>query len=208
MANVAAWVSEGLQKTLIKAKGKGRMAWKTLGGKANKKTAEEIGEETGKALAEVDTKRQTRRDVSRTYKRSVQEARSSGNSAAREAIERNTKSNTNRTASMDPTKSDYTNMFRNGDNVYRYQVGSDGKTRSYQTRTKTDKGWSPWEDSTATEYDRALQEHLDIAKDISETAAGDGAGVNLWQFVSDHPVVSTAGLLGGGMLLGEFLDED
>lgn len=48
----------------------------------------------------------------------------------------------------------------------------------------------------------------DIATDVSETAAGDGAGVNLWQFMSDHPVMGTAGMLGGGMLLGEFLDED
>ena len=48
----------------------------------------------------------------------------------------------------------------------------------------------------------------DIAADVSETAAGDGAGVNLWQMISDHPVMATGGLLGGGMLLGELLDED
>lgn len=53
-----------------------------------------------------------------------------------------------------------------------------------------------------------IDDIADIAADVSETAAGDGAGVNLWEFVGKHPVVSTAGLLGGGMLLGEFLDED
>lgn len=53
-----------------------------------------------------------------------------------------------------------------------------------------------------------IDDIADIAADVSETAAGDGAGVNLWQFMSDHPVMGTAGMLGGGMLLGEFLDED
>lgn len=212
MANPILWAAEGLQKTVIKTAGKGRMVMRTLGGAASGSTTreavEKIGKETGEALGKVDARRTARRDIKKAYNRSVKEARSSSSSAAREAIERNTQPIARRTASTNPASSDYTNMFRNGDNIYRYQVGADGQTRTYQTRTKTDKGWSAWEDSTSTEYNRALQEHLDIAQEISQTGPTDNAGVNLWQFVSDYPVISTAGLLGGGMLLGEFLDED
>lgn len=60
-----------------------------------------------------------------------------------------------------------------------------------------------WLDSLPDESEIAS-----IAEDVSETAAGDGAGINLWQFMSDHPVMGTVGMVGGGMLLGEFLDED
>lgn len=51
-------------------------------------------------------------------------------------------------------------------------------------------------------------EVADVARGIAETGPEDSAGINLWQMISDHPVMATGGLLGGGMLLGEFLDED
>lgn len=50
--------------------------------------------------------------------------------------------------------------------------------------------------------------NANVAREVAEATPEDNAGVNLWQMISDHPVIATGGLLGGGMLLGEFLEED
>lgn len=48
----------------------------------------------------------------------------------------------------------------------------------------------------------------DIADDISKTAAGDGAGFNLLQFSSDHPVGTALAGLGIGVVGANLLDDD
>lgn len=63
------------------------------------------------------------------------------------------------------------------------------------------------------EYGEARQKWInslpeDVADDISKTETAERAGVNLSEFLTDHPVLSTAGLIGGGFLLSELLDDD
>ena len=48
----------------------------------------------------------------------------------------------------------------------------------------------------------------DIADDISKTAAGDGSGIDLLQFASDHPVGTALAGLGVGIIGAELLDDD
>ena len=48
----------------------------------------------------------------------------------------------------------------------------------------------------------------DIADDISKTAAGDGAGIDLLQFASDHPVGTALAGLGVGIVGAELLDDN
>lgn len=48
----------------------------------------------------------------------------------------------------------------------------------------------------------------DIADDISKTAAGDGAGIDLLQFASDHPVGTALAGLGVGVIGANLLDDD
>lgn len=55
------------------------------------------------------------------------------------------------------------------------------------------------------------QAHADaekVAKNISETAAGEHAGFDLGEFMSDHPVVTAAAGVGAGFALGSILDDD
>lgn len=90
MANPLAWGLETAQKMGAKAAGKGKMVWKTLGGKATKETAEAVGKETGEKLAAIDAKQAARREVADTYNKTVREARHGSGEAAQEALEKGT----------------------------------------------------------------------------------------------------------------------
>lgn len=86
MANLLSWGVELAQKAGVKIAGKSKMAWKTLGGKATKEVAEQIGKETGEKLAAIDAKQAARRETARAYKTSLNEARRPSSSKATEAI--------------------------------------------------------------------------------------------------------------------------
>ena len=48
----------------------------------------------------------------------------------------------------------------------------------------------------------------EIAGDISKTAAGDGAGIDLLQFASDNPVGTALAGIGVGIIGANIFDDD
>ena len=43
---------------------------------------------------------------------------------------------------------------------------------------------------------------------VAESGPAEAAGINLEEFINNHPVITGGALVGGGILIGELLDDD
>ena len=54
----------------------------------------------------------------------------------------------------------------------------------------------------------ASEEDLMNATRVAESGPAEAAGINLEEFINNHPVITGGALVGGGILIGELLDDD
>lgn len=168
---------------------------------ATKNGAIKIGAIVGTAQKEVDKKVASVVTRDAAYKATkaetrglVKEAKNTTSKVAEEAISKGTKSKAKIKAnepikfegfSHDASKGTYSATINGGKEIplteAQYNMHIEGKTDELNKQ---------------------------IAEQISQTATGDGAGVNLQEFIQEHPVMSMGGAAVGGALIGNMLDDD
>lgn len=165
-----------------------------------------LGHGVGKAQKGLDNIVQTAVKQDEIYKTAVKEARGTVSDTAKEAIKNPAKNYKTKTE------------FGSADGT-RYRMREvDGK-KVYESKAK-DGDWSQIQDQGRTKasqiYGKARGEYIayndslaeQVADDISKTAPGDGAGIDLLQFASDHPVGTALAGLGVGMGVHALFDND
>lgn len=184
MANLLSWGSELVQKAGVKASGKAKMAWKTLGGKATKETAEKIGKETGEKLASIDAKQSARRETAKAYKNAVKEARHPTERAAA-AIETPT------------TSYDYRQRIDNGKEVFerRPTGSSDSSWASVDTREYRDARRNSHSNTAEFTYESPGSSSNNLPSVIAQENAESGAG--FWDGIPGWAKMGGAAVAGG-----------
>lgn len=165
-----------------------------------------LGHGVGKAQKGLDDIVQTAVKQDEIYKTAVKEARGTVSDTAKEAIK-------------NPAKNYKTKTEFGSTDGTRYRMREvDGK-KVYESKAK-DGDWSQIQDQGRTKasqiYGKARGEYIayndslseQVAEDIAKTAPGDGAGIDLLQFASDHPVGTALAGLGVGMGVHALFDND
>ena len=163
---------------------------------------EALGRGVGKAQKGIDdvVKQAVKQDD--LYKSAVKEARGTVSDTAKEAIKNPAKNYKTKTE------------FGSADGT-RYRMREvDGK-KVYESKAK-DGDWAQIQDQGRTKasqiYGKARGEYIayndSLAEQVSKTAAGDGAGIDLLQFASDHPVGTALAGLGVGIVGANIFDDD
>ena len=161
-----------------------------------------LGHGVGKAQKGLDNIVQTAVKQDEIYKTAVKEARGTVSDTAKEAIKNPAKNYKTKTE------------FGSADGT-RYRMREvDGK-KVYESKAK-DGDWSQIQDQGRTKasqiYGKARGEYIayndSLAEQVSKTAAGDGAGIDLLQFASDHPVGTALAGLGVGIVGANIFDDD
>ena len=173
-----------------------------------------LGHGVGKAQKGLDNIVQTAVKQDEIYKTAVKEARGTVSDTAKEAIKNPAKEVIKNPAKNYKTKTE----FGSADGT-RYRMREvDGK-KVYESKAK-DGDWSQIQDQGRTKasqiYGKARGEYIayndslaeQVADDISKTAPGDGAGIDLLQFASNHPVGTALAGLGVGMGVHALFDND
>ena len=163
---------------------------------------EALGRGVGKVQKGIDdvVKQAVRQDD--LYKSAVKEARGTVSDTAKNAIKNPAKNYKTKTE------------FGSADGT-RYRMREvDGK-KVYESKVK-DGDWAQIQDQGRTKasqiYGKARGEYIayndSLAEQVSKTAAGDGAGIDLLQFASDHPVGTALASLGVGIVGANIFDDD
>ena len=105
---------------------------------------------------------------------------------------------------------------RDGNKYYRQVEGGKRQkidSKLYGTvngrRISNDKATNPsHKNYTGANYSKTFTMEEEIAGDISKTAAGDGAGIDLLQFASDNPVGTALAGIGVGIIGANIFDDD
>lgn len=85
------------------------------------------------------------------------------------------------------------------------KIQTQGHTKASKIYGQAKEKYIAYNDSLAEEASKFEQQ---VAEDIAKTAPGDGAGFNLKQFASDHPVGTALAGLGVGMGVHALFDDD
>lgn len=163
---------------------------------------EALGRGVGKVQKGIDdvVKQAVRQDD--LYKSAVKEARGTVSDTAKNAIKNPAKNYKTKTE------------FGSADGT-RYRMREvDGK-KVYESKVK-DGDWAQIQDQGHTKasqiYGKARGEYIayndSLAEQVSKTAAGDGAGIDLLQFASDNPVGTALAGLGVGIVGANIFDDD
>lgn len=106
---------------------------------------------------------------------------------------------------------------------YNYRQRVQDGVEIFERQPRSGKGKKKWESISSKDYadarrrnhtsesefsDQLLPAPIEVADDVSKTAAGDGAGVNLLQFASEHPVGTALAGLGVGVVGANIFDDD
>ena len=166
---------------------------------------EALGHGIGKAQKGIDNivKQVVKQDD--LYKSAVKEARGAVSDTAKESIKNPAKNYKTKTefGSVDGTryrmrevdgKKVYESKAKDGDWT---QIQDQGRTKASQIYGKARGEYIAYNDSLTEQ----------VAEDLSKTAAGDGAGIDLFQFASDHPVGTALAGLGVGIVGANLLDD-
>lgn len=163
---------------------------------------EALGRGVGKAQKGLDDIVQAAVKQDEIYKSAVKEARGTVSDTAKNAIKNPAKNYKTKTE------------FGSADGT-RYRMREvDGK-KVYESKVK-DGDWAQIQDQGRTKasqiYGKARGEYIayndSLAEQVSKTAAGDGAGIDLLQFASDHPVGTALAGLGVGIVGANIFDDD
>ena len=178
---------------------------------------EALGHGVGKVQKGIDdvVKQAVRQDD--LYKSAVKEARGTVSDTAKNAVKeaRGTVSDTAKNAIKNPAKNYKTKTEFGSADGTRYRMREvDGK-KVYESKVK-DGDWAQIQDQGRTKasqiYGKARGEYIayndSLAEQVSKTAAGDGAGIDLLQFASDHPVGTALASLGVGIVGANIFDDD
>ena len=169
-----------------------------------------LGHGVGKAQKGLDDIVQAAVKQDDLYKAAVKEARGTVSDTAKEAIKNPAKEVIKNPAKNYKTKTE----FGSADGT-RYRMREvDGK-KVYESKAK-DGDWSQIQDQGRTKasqiYGKARGEYIayndSLAEQVSKTAAGDGAGIDLFQFASNHPVGTALAGLGVGIVGANIFDDD
>ena len=161
-----------------------------------------LGHGVGKAQKGLDDIVQVAVKQDDLYKSAVKEARGTVSDTAKEAIKNPAKNYKTKTE------------FGSADGT-RYRMREvDGK-KVYESKAK-DSDWTQIQDQGRTKasqiYGKARGEYIayndSLAEQVSKTAAGDGAGIDLLQFASDHPVGTALAGIGVGIVGANIFDDD
>lgn len=196
---LAARMLGGIGKTVIGAGGTVLKGWAKLFGDD---AVEALGRGVGKAQKGLDDIVQAAVKQDDLYKSAVKEARGTVSDTAKNAIKNPAKNYKTKTE------------FGSADGT-RYRMREvDGK-KVYESKVK-DGDWAQIQDQGRTKasqiYGKARGEYIayndSLAEQVSKTAAGDGAGIDLLQFASDHPVGTALAGLGVGIVGANIFDDD
>ena len=196
---LAARMLGGIGKTVVGAGGAVLKGGAKLFGD---NAVEALGRGVGKAQKGIDdvVKQAVKQDD--LYKSAVKEARGTVSDTAKEAIKNPAKNYKTKTE------------FGSADGT-RYRMREvDGK-KIYESKAK-DGDWAQIQDQGRTKasqiYGKARGEYIayndSLAEQVSKTAAGDGAGIDLLQFASGHPVGTALAGLGVGIVGANIFDDD
>ena len=135
----------------------------------------------------------------------IKEARVSGNESSNVVNEAINHNNTVKvTYSRDGNK-----YYRQVEGGKRQEIDSKLYGTVNGRRISNDKATIPsHKNYTAENYSKTFTMEEEIADDIAKTAAGDGAGVDLLQFASNHPVGTALAGLGVGIVGANIFDDD
>ena len=199
---LAARMLGGIGKTIVGAGGTVLKGGAKLFGDD---AVEALGRGVGKAQKGIDdvVKQAVKQDD--LYKSAVKEARGAVSDTAKESIKNPAKNYKAKTefGSVDGTryrmrevdgKKVYESKAKDGDWT---QIQDQGRTKASQIYGKARGEYIAYNDSLTEQ----------VAEDLSKTAAGDGAGIDLFQFASDHPVGTALAGLGVGIVGANLLDD-
>lgn len=135
----------------------------------------------------------------------IKEARVSGNESnnvVNEAI------NHNNTAKVTYSR-DGNKYYRQVEGGKRQEIDSKLYGTANSKRISNDKATTPsHKNYTGENYSKTFTMEEEIADGIAKTAAGDGAGIDLLQFASDHPVGTALAGIGVGIVGANIFDDD
>ena len=135
----------------------------------------------------------------------IKEARVSGNESNNvvdEAI------NHNNTAKVTYSR-DGNKYYRQVEGGKRQEIDSKLYGTANSRRISNDKATIPsHKNYTEANYSKTFTMEEEIADDIAKTAAGDGAGIDLLQFASGHPVGTALAGIGVGIVGANIFDDD
>lgn len=189
----------GIGKAIIGAGGKvAKGGARFLGDDAVEAVGRKVGE-LQKGINEV-VENAVKQDE--LYKKAVKEAKGTVSNTAKEAVKNPAKNYKQRTE------------FGSADGT-RYRMREENGKKIYESKVK-DGDWSQIQDQGRTKasqiYGKARGEYIayndSLAEQISKTAAGDGAGIDLLQFASDNPVGTALVGLGVGVVGANIFDDD
>ena len=121
-----------------------------------------------------------------------------------DAVDAVTRSNAKVTYSKDGDK-----FYRQVEGGKKQEIDSKLYGNANSRRISIDKANSPsHKNYTGDNYSNTFTMEEEVANTISKTAAGDGAGVDLLQFSSKHPVGTALAGLGVGVVGANLLDDD
>lgn len=187
------------------AKGFGSGAKKGFGTLLNKNiknTGRKAGDAASKAVGEVEEKvGKAASDIGEKAKKAggkLKEARVSQNKdVTNEAIQKVTYSR---------EKDKY---YRQVEGGRRQEIDSKMYGKANSRRISNDRASTPsHKNYTGDNYSNTFTMEEEIADDIAKTGAGDGAGIDLLQFASDHPVGTALAGLGVGVVGANLFDSD
>ena len=155
----------------------------------------------------IDEMEEGIRDASgkKIKKPKIKEARVSGNESNNvvdEAI------NHNNTAKVTYSR-DGNKYYRQVEGGKRQEIDSKLYGTANSRRISNDKATIPsHKNYTESNYSKTFTMEEEIADDIAKTAAGDGAGIDLLQFASGHPVGTALAGIGVGIIGANIFDDD
>lgn len=135
----------------------------------------------------------------------IKEARVSGNESSNvvnEAI------NHNNTAKVTYSR-DGNKYYRQVEGGKRQEIDSKLYGTANSKRISNDKATTPsHKNYTGENYSKTFTMEEEVADGIAKTAAGDGAGIDLLQFASGHPVGTALAGIGVGIVGANIFDDD
>lgn len=168
---------------------------------------ETLGRTVGKAQKGIDdvVKQAVKQDdIYKAAKNKARGVKEAVRNTSDDAVEAVTRSNAKVTYSRDGDK-----FYRQVEGGKRQEIDSKLYGNANSRRISTDKANTPsHRNYTGDNYSNTFTIEEEIANNISKTATGDGAGISLLQFASDHPVGTALAGLGVGVVGTNLLDDD
>lgn len=201
---LAARMLGGIGKTIVGAGGTVLKGGAKLFGDD---AVEALGRGVGKAQKGLDDIVQAAVKQDEIYKTAKNEARGikeAIKNTSDDAVEAVTRSNAKVTYSKDGDK-----FYRQVEGGKKQEIDSKLYGNANSRRISIDKANSPsHKNYTGDNYSNTFTMEEEVANTISKTAAGDGAGVDLLQFASNHPVGTALAGLGVGVVGANLLDDN